>query len=203
MGACLAKPAVVGEGADAAGGGGDRKSLATQSVAEVRDVVLRGRPRRRKPQNMPPPPTHHAAASAPIPPPPPPLTPTITQPEIAPRNGRRPSVLARPLLGGFEASDVTERYAVGHVLGRGAYATTRVCVHRETGQQVRAAAGGGGRCGEMRGGRERKTGRTRSALPALLAYPARGRAHRARAARRKLPTRHHDHHTTATHPKTV
>lgn len=73
------------------------------------------------------------------------------QPEIAPHvAGSEPSLLERPLLGNARTSDITEKYELGQVLGRGAYGTTRIATDRwggggEAGKGVWARLQGGGR----------------------------------------------------------
>lgn len=58
--------------------------------------------------------------------------PRPAQPAIEPH----PSApLAHPLLGQGLSSDVTSKYELERVLGRGAFGTTRVCVDRATGQR--------------------------------------------------------------------
>jgi hypothetical protein len=46
-----------------------------------------------------------------------------------------PSVLSRSILGSSTATDVLDKYELGRVLGRGAFATTRVAVEKATGRQ--------------------------------------------------------------------
>ncbi|GBF87804.1 calcium-dependent kinase-like protein [Raphidocelis subcapitata] len=59
------------------------------------------------------------------------------EPEIAPHvAGSEPSLLEKSLLGGARTTDVTVKYDLGEVLGRGAYGTTRRARDRETSAAV-------------------------------------------------------------------
>lgn len=60
----------------------------------------------------------------------------VLQVVISPLRDAAQLQLRESLLGSSSASDVTEKYELGTVLGRGAFATTRLCVEKGSGRQL-------------------------------------------------------------------